>query len=247
MPSLTSALPRRRLKAIKLLPLLAAGAFATTQCTASEPLRPEKVVTSGATSPPSPPSRESSAKAHSAKPAKGMGGRQSRRTTALAFKGFPRAFTALQKIDGLGRHRGKTAYARVTRKDDLITVQLLEPFLKSPLAKAKIGKSGMAITWHIPKPKFIGKAKPKLLYLYQFYTGKQFKRLTDGRYQFAPNAKDPALRFSTGSFDGCVWPATIHVVDPSAGKKGRNNTKSKSKSKSAQPLAKLTTKQVNCS
>lgn len=145
----------------------------------------------------------------SAAPAKG----------SKAFKVFPKEFTALQKVQGAGKLKGRTIFVQLRKQGGTLTVVALEPFLKTPLAQAKVTKTTETVRWLIPQPKGTANVGTMLRYLYQFYYASEFKphKQKPGQWRFAKSQKLPIFEFSPALIGSCWSPGTINVFD---GKKG---------------------------
>lgn len=138
-------------------------------------------------------------------------------TPSTAFKAFPTEFTALQKVTGAGKLKGRNIFVQLRKQGEILTVVALEPFLKTPLAQAKVTKTTETVRWLIPQPKGTEKVGKMLRYLYQFYYSAEFKPHKQGQWRFAKGQKLPIFEFRPALIGPCWSPGTINVFD---GKKG---------------------------
>lgn len=135
-----------------------------------------------------------------------------------AFKRFAKEFVAYQRVKGIGRHGAQKAFVQLKKTADTLELVALEPFLKSPIAKATITKTTESVRWLIPKPKGATKINAMLRYLYRFYFGETFKAKSPGVFRFSQGKGQPIVEFTPTGDASCPSPGNIKVFD---GKKGR--------------------------
>lgn len=128
----------------------------------------------------------------------------------------------MQMVQGVGQFSQRKFFVQLRKKADILTVVVMEPFLKTPMAQAKVSKTTETVRWLIPQPKGVAKVGTMLRYLYQFYYGSAFKKQSQGQWRYAKGPKLPIFEFTPRVMGNCWAPGMINSFD---GKKGTHQAK----------------------